>query len=138
MALPKPDHAPPREPQPGATFRDAVARICTRFPSSWAASGKRPLVLFLTISPGYATEAAVACRELAQEALGATELVAIIHPLNTASRPVAEKIGMTHVSDATSDHSPARIVMGIQFATPSGRLYRRREGGHVQGAPPPS
>lgn len=48
---------------------------------------------------GLATEAAAACRDLAHDAIGAEELVAIIHPGNTASRRVAEKIGMVQVED---------------------------------------
>lgn len=64
---------------------------------------------------GYATEAATACRDFAQEILGAAELVAIIHPLNAASRRVAEKIGMAHLGDETSSHAADRIVMGTEF-----------------------
>lgn len=48
---------------------------------------------------GFATEAAAACRDFARDAIGAEELVAIIHPENTASRRVAEKIGMVQVED---------------------------------------
>jgi len=42
-----------------------------------------------------ATEAAMASRDYAFERLGVERLVASIHPENTASRRVAEKIGMT-------------------------------------------
>lgn len=66
---------------------------------------------------GYATEAATACRDFAQRTLGVAELVAIIHPLNAASRRVAEKIGMTHLTDDTSGQAAIRAVMGVQFAT---------------------
>lgn len=48
---------------------------------------------------GYASEAAAACRDVARDELGAVELIAIIHPENTASRRVAEKIGMTRIDD---------------------------------------
>ena len=65
---------------------------------------------------GFATEAAAACRDFAQETLGAPELVAIIHPSNTASRRVAEKIGMTPVGHGTSSRAAERIVMGTRFA----------------------
>lgn len=42
---------------------------------------------------GYATEAAVAWRDWAFEVLGADELVSVIHPDNTRSIRVAERIG---------------------------------------------
>jgi RimJ/RimL family protein N-acetyltransferase len=44
---------------------------------------------------GFATEAALACRDYAFTQLGIERLVASIHPDNYASRRVAEKIGMT-------------------------------------------
>ena len=43
---------------------------------------------------GYATEAARACVDLAFGAIGESHVAAIIHPANTASRRVAEKLGM--------------------------------------------
>jgi RimJ/RimL family protein N-acetyltransferase len=43
---------------------------------------------------GYATEAAAASREFARTVLGATRLVAIIHPDNGPSQRIAEKIGL--------------------------------------------
>jgi RimJ/RimL family protein N-acetyltransferase len=43
---------------------------------------------------GYATEAAAACRDYARSVLGATRLIAIIHPGNRPSQRVAEKIGL--------------------------------------------
>jgi RimJ/RimL family protein N-acetyltransferase len=43
---------------------------------------------------GYATEAAAASRDFAQTVLGATRLIAIIHPDNRPSQRVAEKIGL--------------------------------------------
>lgn len=64
---------------------------------------------------GYATEAAAACRDLARDSLGASELVAIIDPDNTASRRVAEKIGMRHVADDRTGLIPVRTVMGMLF-----------------------
>lgn len=54
---------------------------------------------------GYATEAAAACRDLARDVLGAHRLSAIVHPDNTASRAVAERIGM---------------IEERRFATPTG------------------
>jgi RimJ/RimL family protein N-acetyltransferase len=44
---------------------------------------------------GYATEAAIACRDWALGELGLTRLVSVIAPGNTASIRVAEKIGET-------------------------------------------
>jgi RimJ/RimL family protein N-acetyltransferase len=43
---------------------------------------------------GYATEAAAASRDFARDVLGATRLIAIIHPGNRPSQRVAEKIGL--------------------------------------------
>jgi len=63
---------------------------------------------------GLATEAAIGCRDFARDRLRAAELVAIIHPENTASRRVAEKLGMTHLEDdRTSDVRP--VVYGMRF-----------------------
>ncbi|UFU08252.1 GNAT family N-acetyltransferase [Ruania halotolerans] len=66
---------------------------------------------------GYASEAAAACRDFAREALGAGELVAIIHPENHASRRVAEKIGMVHVDDIDPGHDGARTVLGMDLTS---------------------
>jgi RimJ/RimL family protein N-acetyltransferase len=43
---------------------------------------------------GLATEAALACRDYAFDTMGLSHLSALIQPQNTASRRVAEKIGM--------------------------------------------
>lgn len=43
---------------------------------------------------GLATEAALACRDYGFDHLGLSQLSALIHPENIASRRVAEKIGM--------------------------------------------
>ncbi|MFJ5955334.1 GNAT family N-acetyltransferase [Paenarthrobacter sp. NPDC092416] len=63
---------------------------------------------------GYATEAAAACRDFAREVVRVRRLVALIHPDNTPSRRVAERIGMTHIED---DHhgSMVRTVMGVEL-----------------------
>jgi RimJ/RimL family protein N-acetyltransferase len=50
---------------------------------------------------GYATEAAAASRDFARTVLGATRLVAIIHPDNRPSQRVAEKIGLVPEKRAT-------------------------------------
>lgn len=44
---------------------------------------------------GLATEAARACRGYATDALGYKRLISLIDPANMASRPVAEKVGMS-------------------------------------------
>ncbi|MCS5734117.1 GNAT family N-acetyltransferase [Herbiconiux daphne] len=89
------------------------------------AGGRRVLEVGYHVLPGqqglgYATEAAAACRDLARELELAPELVAIIHPQNTASGRVAEKIGMRRMGDDHGDdHSgvPAvRTVFGPRLA----------------------
>jgi RimJ/RimL family protein N-acetyltransferase len=64
---------------------------------------------------GYATEAAAACRNFARDELHAQRLVAIIHPDNTSSRRVAEKIGMQHLEDDLGGAIAARTVLGMQL-----------------------
>ncbi len=51
---------------------------------------------------GYVTEAAAACHAYARDVLRVRRLIAIINPDNTASRRVAEKIGLTHERDTTA------------------------------------
>jgi RimJ/RimL family protein N-acetyltransferase len=68
---------------------------------------------------GYATEAATACRELAREH-GFTELNAIVHPENIASRRVAEKLGMTHVEDDLAHPWIVRTVMRMPLTRDDG------------------
>ncbi|MCQ2001057.1 GNAT family N-acetyltransferase [Arthrobacter zhaoxinii] len=55
------------------------------------------------------------CRDYARR-LGAIRLVAIIHPENTASRRVAEKIGMSFELTAT-DGGQERSVFGFDIAS---------------------
>ncbi len=64
---------------------------------------------------GLATEAAQACVDLARREFAPTALVAIIHPRNTASRRVAEKLGMTHIADDRAHPWVVRTVMGIDL-----------------------
>jgi RimJ/RimL family protein N-acetyltransferase len=59
---------------------------------------------------GYATEAAAASREFARTALGATRLIAIIHPGNQPSQRVAEKIGL-HPEKRTRVHGGRDAVI---------------------------
>lgn len=61
---------------------------------------------------GIATEAALATRDLAWSELGLTRLVASIHPRHTASRRVAEKIGMrVETTTVLDDGYPAAIYV---------------------------
>lgn len=62
---------------------------------------------------GYATEAAHACVELVRREFAPTLLTAIIHPSNTASRRVAENLGMTHLADDHAHPWIVRTVMGM-------------------------
>jgi RimJ/RimL family protein N-acetyltransferase len=60
---------------------------------------------------GYATEAASACREYAEQ-LGQPNLVAIIHPENVPSQRVAEKIGLAFQSSSVDSRGQTRSVFG--------------------------
>jgi RimJ/RimL family protein N-acetyltransferase len=60
---------------------------------------------------GYATEAAMACVDLAEE-IGETHVIAIINPANRASRRVAEKIGMTLEREADA-HGSRAVIYGL-------------------------
>ncbi|MGO4236175.1 GNAT family N-acetyltransferase [Pseudarthrobacter sp. YAF2] len=64
---------------------------------------------------GFATEAAVACRDYAREDLVAKELIAIIHPDNRSSERVAEKIGMHRIADDRGGNIPFRTVLSMQL-----------------------
>ena len=64
---------------------------------------------------GYATEAAAACRDYARDALKAVHLVAITHPDNTASRRVAEKIGLEFEEDDHGGAIDVRSVYGLRL-----------------------
>jgi RimJ/RimL family protein N-acetyltransferase len=55
---------------------------------------------------GIATEAATAAHDLAFTRFGSPELVALIHPDHTASRRIAEKIGMQENESAIIDGFP--------------------------------
>lgn len=73
---------------------------------------------------GYATEAAAACRDHARDVLGHHELVAIIHPENTPSRRVAERIGMQVVGEDRTGAREACTALGIQARTVLGMRLR--------------
>ena len=64
---------------------------------------------------GFATEAAVACRDFARQELDAPDLVAIIHPANAASERVARKIGMNRRDDDHDGHIAVRTVLGMDL-----------------------
>jgi RimJ/RimL family protein N-acetyltransferase len=59
---------------------------------------------------GYATEAASAALAFARDVVGASRLVALVHPRNQASRRVAEKIGM-RLERRTRDGSGRPVVV---------------------------
>lgn len=62
---------------------------------------------------GYATEAAQACLAEARHRGVSDRLTAIIHPENTASRRVAEKLGMEHTEDDHGHDWIVRTVMSM-------------------------
>ena len=64
---------------------------------------------------GYATEAALACRDFARDRLHVPQLVAILHPENEASRRVAQKIGMRFLENDLGGSIPVRSVLGMHF-----------------------
>ncbi|TFI12836.1 N-acetyltransferase, partial [Micrococcus endophyticus] len=56
-------------------------------------------------------------RDHARDALGHHELVAIIHPENSASRRVAEKIGLREAEQDFTGAAEAREAMGLASRT---------------------
>ncbi len=58
---------------------------------------------------GLATEAALACRDYGFQVLGCHRLVSLIHPENTASRRVAEKVGMRFCRETLWKNKPTCI-----------------------------
>ena len=64
---------------------------------------------------GYATEAALACRDFARDTLQVPQLLAIIHPDNQASRRVAQKLGMRFRENDLGGGVPVRSVLGMHF-----------------------
>lgn len=71
---------------------------------------------------GYATEAAAAVRDVAQEA-GIAHLIAIIRPHNLASQAVARKIGLELEREIDKRGGPA-LVFGTDLHTPSSDDHR--------------
>lgn len=65
---------------------------------------------------GYATEAAAACRDHARYRLGVDRLVAIIHPDNTPSQRVAERIGLSFERATTSGSGDPVHVYAARLA----------------------
>jgi RimJ/RimL family protein N-acetyltransferase len=64
---------------------------------------------------GFASEAAAASRDFAQEHTDSLELVAIVHPDNRASARVAEKIGMRRVDDDLGADGSVRHVLSMRL-----------------------
>ena len=58
---------------------------------------------------GYATQAAVACRDYGFDTLGLQRLISIIRPENIASKRVAEKCGMVRESETVYCGKPVFI-----------------------------
>ncbi|AXH93866.1 GNAT family N-acetyltransferase [Micromonospora aurantiaca (nom. illeg.)] len=65
---------------------------------------------------GFATEAAAACRDHARDRLGVDRLVAIIHPDNTPSQRVAERIGLSFERATTSESGNPVHVYAARLA----------------------
>ncbi|MGK5740229.1 GNAT family N-acetyltransferase [Micromonospora sp. URMC 103] len=66
---------------------------------------------------GYATEAAAACRDHARDLLGVKRVIAIIHPDNTPSQRVAEKIGLRFERKATSQTGDPVVVYAARLSS---------------------
>jgi RimJ/RimL family protein N-acetyltransferase len=69
---------------------------------------------------GLATEAAAACRDFARTVLGASRLVAIIHPDNVPSQRVAARIGL-RPEKRTVVHGRETIVFAASLDEPPGK-----------------
>jgi hypothetical protein len=69
---------------------------------------------------GLATEAAAACRDFAQRALGASRLIAIIDPGNVPSQRVAAKIGL-RPETRTAVHGRESIIFAAALDGPHGK-----------------
>jgi len=67
---------------------------------------------------GYATGAAAASRDFARSVLGATRLIAIIHPDNRPSQRVAEKIGLYPEKRATVHGGRAAVIYAVALDPP--------------------
>jgi RimJ/RimL family protein N-acetyltransferase len=66
---------------------------------------------------GYATEAAAACRDYAASVLGATRLIAIIHPDNGPSQRVAEKVGLRPEKRALVHGGREAVIYAMTLAS---------------------
>lgn len=65
---------------------------------------------------GIATEAAMAARDLAFGRFDVTRLVAVVHPQHSASRRVAEKIGMRPERTTTLENDYPAVVYSVERA----------------------
>jgi len=67
---------------------------------------------------GFATEAALACRDYGFNKLGCKRLVSLIHPQNAASRRVAEKVGMVLCKESLWHNKPTCIYAIERWKSP--------------------
>lgn len=63
---------------------------------------------------GYATEAALACRDYAFDALGRDRVVSWMRAANVASRRVAERVGMRLEMEMEDGHGQSRVVYSMR------------------------
>ena len=76
---------------------------------------------------GYATEGAAACIDYAFDQLGADEVIAEIRPENSASRRVAERLGMTARESFVKIYKGKEMPHLIYIVTKDERRARRRD-----------
>ena len=62
---------------------------------------------------GFATEAAIACRDYAFEALDRERVIALVRPENSPSQGVAQKLGMQPESDRVQHSGFEHIVFSV-------------------------
>ena len=63
---------------------------------------------------GFATEAALACRDYAFDSLGRDRVVSWMRAGNVASRRVAERVGMRHEKTVDDRHGEMRVVYSMR------------------------
>jgi RimJ/RimL family protein N-acetyltransferase len=87
---------------------------------------------------GYATEAALACRDWALDELGLQRLVSLIMHGNERSVRVAEKLGERYERDITTSHgTPTRLfALERPVGTTTTRRARRRRGSRASPSSP--
>lgn len=114
----------------GVVLKDS-ARLIGQCGITWQAYNDRQVreVGYLLRRPfwhrGYATEAAVACRDFAFRTLGAEEVYSIIRDTNRASRRVAERTGMQLVDTFVKHYrgvAMPHVVYRLEKAAAAGAL----------------